>query len=85
MTKEQIKLYGTASCPQCHSAKAYLERKEVPFEYIDVHTNPEGMNDLAELGICTIPVIIWKDWRIAGFKPKQIDKLIMEVMNNGNA
>jgi glutaredoxin len=85
MDQEQIKLYGTASCPQCQGAKAWLERKNVPFEYIDVRKDAAGMNYLVERGLSTIPVIIWKDQCITGFSPKQIDKLIMEVMNNGNA
>jgi glutaredoxin len=85
MDQEQIKLYGTASCPQCQGAKALLERRNVPFEYIDVRKDAVGMNYLLERGLSTIPVIIWKDQCITGFSPKQIDKLIMEVMNNGNA
>lgn len=85
MTKEQIKLYGTASCPQCQGAKAWLERRNVPFEYIDVRKDATGMDYLVERGLSTIPVIIWKDQCITGFSPKQIDKLIMEVTNNGNA
>lgn len=85
MDQEQIKLYGAASCPQCQGAKALLERRNVPFEYIDVRKDAVGMNYLLERGLSTIPVIIWKDQCITGFSPKQIDKLIMEVTNNGNA
>lgn len=80
---ETIKLYGTASCPQCQGAKKYLEQKGVPFEYIDVRTHPTGINDLEARNLRTIPVILWKDWCITGFSPKQIDKLITEVNNNG--
>ena len=61
MDQEQIKLYGTASCPQCQGAKAWLERKNVPFEYIDVRKDAAGMNYLVERGLSTIPVIISKD------------------------
>lgn len=85
MDQEQIKLYGTASCPQCQGAKACLERRNVPFEYIDVRKDAASMNYLIERGLSTIPVIIWKDQCITGLSPKQIDKLIMEVTNNGNA
>ena len=85
MDQEQIKLYGTASCPQCQRTKAQLERKKVPFTYVDVQEDAASMNYLVEQGLSTIPVIIWKEQCITGFNPKQLDKLIMEVMNNGNA
>ena len=85
MGQEQIKLYGTTSCPQCQGAKAWLERKKVPFTYVDVREDAASMNYLVEQGLSTIPVIIWKEQCITGFNPKQLDKLIMEVMNNGNA
>ena len=50
---EPLRLYGTASCPQCQGAKKYLEQKQVPFEYIDVRKNPEGMKDLENRGLAT--------------------------------
>lgn len=80
---EAIKLYGSSVCPTCMGAKKYLEQRGVPFEYIDVRQNPEGMKALDDLGISTIPVITWRDWLITGFSPRTIDKLIQEVMNHG--
>lgn len=82
---EKIKLYGSGGCPTCMGAKKYLEQREVPFEYIDVRKDPEGMKVLDDLGISTIPVIIYKDWLITGFSPRTIDKMLKEVPSHGNA
>lgn len=79
-----IKLYGSSGCPTCMGTKAYLEQRDVPFEYIDVRKNPEGVKELEELGIHTIPVITSNDKVVAGFSPKEIDKIIKEVLGNGN-
>lgn len=78
--KEPLKLYGTASCPQCQGAKKYLEKKLVPFEYIDVLGNPEGMKELENRGLSTLPVIMRNDGTpyVAGFNAKAIDNLIKE-------
>ena len=83
--QETIKLYGSSGCPTCMGAKKYLEQRDVPFEYIDVRTDQEGMEVLDAMGIHTIPVITWQDQLITGFSPRQIDKLIREVHNHGNA
>lgn len=80
---EAIKLYGSSGCPTCMGAKKYLEQRGVPFEYIDVRQNPEGMKALEDMGMTVIPVVTGGDWIIPGFSPKGIDKLIQEVMNHG--
>lgn len=78
--KKSLKLYGTASCPQCQGAKKYLEQKQVPFEYIDVLENPEGMKELKKRGFTTLPVIMLNDGTsyVTVFSAKAIDTLIKE-------
>lgn len=78
--RESLKLYGTALCPQCQGAKKYLEQKQVSFEYIDVLENPEGMKELVNRGLTTLPVIMLNDGTsyVTGFRAKAIDALIKE-------
>jgi len=80
--KEPLRLYGTASCPQCQGAKKYLEQKQVPFEYIDVFESPEGMKELENRGLTTLPVVMLNDGTsyVTGFNAKAIDDLIKEEM-----
>lgn len=79
--KEPLKLYGTVSCPQCQGTKKYLEQKQMPFEYIDVFENPEGMKDLENRGLTTLPVVMLNDGTsyVTGFNAKAIDVLIKEA------
>lgn len=78
--KEPLRLYGAASCPQCQGAKKYLEQKQVPFEYVDVFKSPEGMKELENRGLTTIPVVMLNDGTsyVTGFNAKAIDGLIKE-------
>lgn len=80
--KEPLRLYGAASCPQCQGAKKYLEQKQVPFEYIDVFESPEGMKELENRGLTTLPVVMLNDGTsyVTGFNAKAIDDLIKEEM-----
>lgn len=80
--KEPLRLYGTASCPQCQGAKKYLEQKQVPFEYIDVFESTEGMKELENRGLTTLPVVMLNDGTsyVTGFNAKAIDDLIKEEM-----
>ena len=80
--KEPLRLYGAASCPQCQGAKKYLEQKQVPFEYIDVFNNPDGMKELESRGLSTIPVVMLGDGPsyVIGFNIKAIDDLIKEEL-----
>lgn len=79
---EPLRLYGTASCPQCQGAKKYLEQKQVQFEYIDVRKNPEGMKELESRGLATLPVVMLNDGTsyATGFNAKAIDALIKGEM-----
>ena len=80
--KEPLRLYGTASCPQCQGAKKYLEQKQVLFEYVDVFESPEGMKELENRGLTTLPVVMLNDGTsyVTGFNAKAIDDLIKEEM-----
>jgi glutaredoxin len=80
--KEPLRLYGTASCPQCQGAKKYLEQKQVPFEYIDVFESTEGMKELENRGLTTLPVVMLNDGTsyVTGFNAKAINNLIKEEM-----
>ena len=80
--KEPLRLYGTASCPRCQGAKEYLEQKQVPFEYIDVFESPEGMKELENRGLTTLPVVMLNDGTsyVTGFNVKAINNLIKEEM-----
>ena len=39
-------LYGKAGCPYCTRAKAYLDKKNIPFNYHDIVKNPRDLYDM---------------------------------------
>jgi glutaredoxin len=55
---EAISVYWTTGCSSCVRVKEFLTRKGVPFESINVATDPAAMKFLASLGARSIPVVV---------------------------
>ena len=75
------KIIGTANCPYCLRAKAFLNRMEIPYSYIDITDDHEQRNKLKEAGFRTVPQIWYADGskHIGGF-----DDLIMHIGGERN-
>ena len=75
-----LRLYGSASCPQCQALKKYLTQKQIPFEYFDVFKDPSNFDELDKRGLTTLPVTMSNDGTsyVTGFDIKSISKLIKE-------
>ena len=63
-----IKLYGKKNCPQCEQAKALLESKSLGYEYIDLGSNIEAMQEAKAKGWRSVPQITIDDTHIGGYK-----------------
>ena len=55
-----VKIYGKKNCPQCEQAKALLESKSLGYEYIDLGSNIEAMQEAKVKG-CRCVRQIYKD------------------------
>ncbi|MEJ8816231.1 glutaredoxin domain-containing protein [Variovorax ureilyticus] len=55
---EAISVYWTTGCSSCVRVKEFLTRKGVPFESINVASDPAAMKFLASLGARSIPVVV---------------------------
>jgi glutaredoxin len=55
---EAITVYWTTGCSSCVRVKEFLTGKGVPYESVNVATNPAAMKYLASLGIRSIPVVV---------------------------
>ena len=55
---EAITVYWTTGCSSCVRVKEFLTGKGVPYESVNVATNPGAMKLLASLGIRSIPVVV---------------------------
>lgn len=64
----KITLYTTDFCPYCVRAKQLLEKRELPFEEVNLARDPDGRAKLVELtGMMTFPQIIVGDQPIGGY------------------
>lgn len=51
----------------------YLSHKGVPFTEKNVGKDPAARQELADLGVMSLPVILIGDKKLTGFNPAQID------------
>jgi thioredoxin reductase (NADPH) len=58
-----IVVYGAPWCPDCKRAKKFLAEHRVPYEWVDIDQNPEGLAYVERLqdGGRTIPTIAFPD------------------------
>jgi thioredoxin reductase (NADPH) len=58
-----ITVYGAPWCPDCKRSKKFLAEHRVPFQWVDIDEDPEGLRYVEELqkGGRTIPTIVFED------------------------
>jgi mycoredoxin len=63
MPKEQITVYATTWCGDCHRAKRVLDRLGVRYRWIDVDDDPEAAAEVIRInhGYRTVPTILFPD------------------------
>ena len=61
-----VKIYGKKNCPQCEQAKALLESKSLGYEYIDLSSNIEAMQEARAKGWRSVPQIFYNGEHIRG-------------------
>jgi thioredoxin reductase (NADPH) len=59
----QITVYGAPWCPDCRRSKAFLMEQRIPFRWIDIDTDADGLRFVEDLqgGGRTIPTIVLPD------------------------
>ncbi len=60
---EQITVYGAPWCPDCRRSKAFLQEQRIPFTWVDIDTDAEGLRfvEVLQHGGRTIPTIVFTD------------------------
>ena len=62
-----VKVYTTQTCPYCTQAKRLLQRKNVPYEEIDVSWDDEARMQLMQTtGRRTVPQVFIGDTHVGG-------------------
>jgi glutaredoxin-like YruB-family protein len=74
---KKVKIYSQPTCPDCNNVKAYLDRKGVPYEDINVKKDKRGMEEMVRTyGIRVTPVVVIGDRVMVGFNAPKIDKML---------
>ncbi len=58
---ETIRVYWMPGCSSCVKVKEFLTSLDVPYEGVNVLTEPNAMADLAKIGARSIPVVVRGD------------------------
>lgn len=63
MENPTVRIYATTWCSDCNLIEQFLEEKEVPFQWIDVEKDPEGVKFLEKVnnGLQLVPTVAFPD------------------------
>ncbi|HET9103280.1 MAG TPA: glutaredoxin domain-containing protein [Solirubrobacteraceae bacterium] len=65
---KSVLVYTTDFCPYCTSAKSLLNKRDIPFEEINLARDPDGRGKLIEkTGMTRFPQIVIEGQTIGGF------------------
>jgi mycoredoxin len=58
-----IQVYGTHWCPDCHRARQVLDRKNIPYTWIDIENDAAAMDYIQKIngGYRSVPTIVFPD------------------------
>ncbi|HEY8884123.1 MAG TPA: glutaredoxin family protein [Chloroflexota bacterium] len=59
----EVIIYGTAWCGDCHRTRRYLDRHQVPYQWIDADAHPEATEIIKKInhGRRSVPTLIFPD------------------------
>ena len=75
-----ITVYSKPACVQCTATTREMDRKNIPYTYIDLTKDADAMTIVRDLGYMQAPVIVAGDDHWAGFRPDKIAKLAETVL-----
>ncbi len=71
-----IVVYTQPHCASCKEMARFLEDRGVPFTVRDVSKDPEALEEITSRGYMSTPVTRIGDHWVAGFRRKQLDRLL---------
>lgn len=73
----KVTVFGTPTCPYCHSVRSYLKEKGVDFEYVDVSLDHnQAMRMVERSDQRGVPQLWIDDQVVIGFNKPQINMLL---------
>lgn len=77
----RLTLYGTSTCPHCHSARAFLKQAGIAYNDILIDQSADAMTSFKKLKQEGVPVLVSKNKLVTGFDEKAYDALIKNQAN----
>lgn len=71
-----IVVYSKPACMQCTATTRELERKGIPFKYVDLSEDLEAVSTIKSLGYAQVPVVVAGEQHWSGFRPDKIRTLV---------
>jgi glutaredoxin len=71
-----VLIYTTVRCGYCKKAKAFLQRKGIPYQEYDVETSRKGQRDYKKLKGTGVPIILVGDNRLNGFSEIRLSTVL---------
>jgi glutaredoxin-like protein NrdH len=69
-------IYSSAHCHFCKQVKNFMEEQNISYEERNIDENPAYHDELARLGIMSVPLTLIGDKQILGFNPDRIKKAL---------
>lgn len=70
-----ITVYSKPACVQCTATTKELDRKGIPYKYVDLTKDTEAMETVVGMGYMQAPVVVAEDDHWSGFRPDKISAL----------
>jgi glutaredoxin-like protein NrdH len=70
-----IIVYSKPACVQCVATTRELERKGIPYKYVDLTEDVTAMDTVKGLGYMQAPVVVAGEDHWSGFRPDKIGML----------
>ena len=70
-------IFSKQNCPNCVKAKRLLDTYQIEYEVVDIEQNVEAREQLASLGLRSVPQVFDKTILIGGYE-KLFEKLVDE-------
>jgi glutaredoxin 3 len=65
----RVTIYTTEPCGYCRTAKALLDKRQIPYEEINLAKDPDGRAELVKLtGMMTFPQVVIDGSPIGGYQ-----------------
>lgn len=78
-TAKEVIIYSTPGCNVCKRARAYLDKKGVSYQEIDITASDDDMRRMIQRsGQLSTPVIFVGEQMMLGFNQKKMDRMLAQ-------